>query len=212
MKIEVQIKINQDLSQSDAANGWIEIEDMIKFPFRLRKYKDKKDGKEKTFITYPQRKTEEGYASVVYPANADVRKVIEEAVYEKFNQEFRKQMQLDQPTIESVRVTLLDQEPKGNRKVVKRGIASIKVAGLVINGILIKEGKKGLFVEMPRHSSGENYKDTVYATTSMAQNTIRSEVLYWYEKKTRQIPPVIEHPEGPKEPTKARQPKLPRRI
>lgn len=204
MKLDVQVNVNKDPNANELGSGWIEVENFIKFPFRIRKYTDKKDGKVKSFVTYPQKKTKDGYSPVVNPENKEVRNEIENAVMEQWRREMEKQVQVNSPNIDKVRVSLLDQEPKGDRTVVTRGIASITVAGFVINGLMVKEGKKGLFVEMPQHFSGGDYKDTVYATTSMAQSHIREEVLFCYNQKVEELQhiPVTEQiaeqpPESP---------------
>ena len=57
MKIDVQLKVKEDLSSSEIASGWVELEDCIKFPVRVRKYMDKEEQKEKMFVSYPQRKS-----------------------------------------------------------------------------------------------------------------------------------------------------------
>lgn len=185
MKIDVQIKVNEDniignTGSSEIASGWVELEDCIKFPVKVRKYMDKKENKEKMFVSYPQRKTDHGYEAILYPSDKSVRDEIDRCVLDSVKDRVLKGV--GNPPITDVRVNLMKSE-KQYSSVAIRGIASIKLAGITINGIMIKEGKNGLFVQMPQHKSNGEYKDTVYGTNSMMQSTIRSEVMYAYEKE-----------------------------
>jgi len=86
------------------------------------------------------------------------------------------------PPITDVRVNMV--EIANNRSSVQlRGYATIKIAGFTINGIMIKEGQNGLFVQMPQHKSGGEYKDTVYGTNRMIQMKIKDEVLTAFEQE-----------------------------
>ena len=79
MKIETQIKLHsEDAMQKTGivASGWVEIGDCIKFPVRVMKYTDKTSGEEKSFVSYPQRKTKDGYEVIVFPHDKEARKEI----------------------------------------------------------------------------------------------------------------------------------------
>ena len=179
MKIDVQVKVKEDLSTSEVASGWVELEDCIKFPVRVRKYMDKEEQKEKMFVSYPQRKSGKGYENIIYPQDKEVREEINAAVLEKIGEALTKG--IDRPPITEVSVTLLETGQR-NKKVMNRGVATIKVAGCIINGIMVKEGEHGLFVQMPQHLSGDGgYHDTVYGTNSFIQTDIWNEVLHTYQ-------------------------------
>ena len=47
MKIDAQIKmtVEQNNNTSEIASGWVEVEDAIKFPVKVRKYTDKNNCK-----------------------------------------------------------------------------------------------------------------------------------------------------------------------
>lgn len=187
MKIEVQVKINEEAyvegsSTSELASAWVEIEECIKFPVKIRKYMDKKENKEKMFISYPQRKTEQGYSNVVYPSDRAVREEIEARIWESWRHCIVRDF--SELPITDARVTLL-KGGKQDSKAAARGIATIKLGGITINGIMIKEGRNGLFVQMPQHKSGGEYRDTVYGTSSNMQYRIKTEVLEAYEKEMK---------------------------
>ncbi len=185
MKIDVQMKVNEhmDPETSEVAAGWVEIEDCIKFPCKVRKYVDKNDGKEKLFVTYPQRKTGKGYEGVIYPHDKEVRKELEERILSEMQKSILKSVAA--PPVTDVRVTLLKDAgtPAPKLTVVNRGIATIKIAGITINGLMIREGPKGLSVHMPQHATKTGYRDTVYGTNRVIQERIREEVLYVYQKE-----------------------------
>ena len=53
--------------------------------------------------------------------------------------------------IDDVRITKLDK--RTDATVQNVGIATVKMYGITINGIMIKEGKDGLFMRMPQYKS-----------------------------------------------------------
>lgn len=202
MKIKVQMKINENMNpdQSEVASGWVEVEDCIKFPVKVRRYMDK-DQKEKMFVTYPQRKKGSGYEGVVYPHDKVVRAEIEKNVLDAVWAEARKGIEL--PTVENVRVSLLNPQ-RADSAIIARGIATLRLAGMTINGIMIKESERGLFVQMPQHRGVDGiYKDTVYGTNVGIHALIRDEVLQAYEKEMKHAlkKKVSEQPEQ-KQPAK----------
>ena len=134
LKIDVQIKVSEEFMQefhqtgktqtSEAARGWVEIENAIKFPVVIRPYLDKETGKMMTFVSYPQRKTDSGYETVFYPTDKEVKKEIETSIYKEFMRVATKDIAPD-VSIEDVRVTLLDKPQTG--KIALKGIASVKI-------------------------------------------------------------------------------------
>lgn len=203
MKIEAQVKINEEAykegsSTSELASAWVEIEECIKFPVKIRRYMDKKENKEKMFVSYPQRKTEQGYSNVVYPSDRAVREEIEACIWESMKHCVVRDF--NELPVTDVRVTLL-KGGKQDSKVAARGIATIKLGGITINGIMIKEGRNGLFVQMPQHRSGGEYRDTVYGTSSSMQYKIRTEVLYAYEKELKKAQAPEKEKQEPEEMT-----------
>lgn len=186
MDVKVNIKLNDKLlndteamkNEKTVASGWVEIDNAIKFPVSVRKYTDKKDNKEKMFVSYPQRKTGSGeYASIVYPTDKIIRQQVEDIVLQQVYQEITKG--LSAPEITNVRVSPLTQERKTGSVTIKAA-ASITMSGFTINGIMVKEGKNGLFVQMPQYQENGAYHDTVYGTSTFVQNAIKDAVLYEY--------------------------------
>lgn len=188
MRINTTLKLNEDGiaagNTSEICSGWVELEDSIKFPIKLRRYT--KDGKEGLFVSYPQRKTKEGYTAVVYPHDKEVRAEIEESVMQAYQEAFRRF--IHSPDVEEVKVRCLEPREE-NTPVVLRGYATVKMLGITINGIMIKEGAKGLFVQMPQHRSGDEYKDTVYGINKAAQYEIKNQVMDAYQEAVQKGQP-----------------------
>lgn len=185
MDINVNIKVDEEQvmnpQKKDVASGWVEIENCLKFPVKVRKYITD-EGEEKMFVTYPQRKNGEKYEGIVYPHDKEVRKEIEEKVLREVGAMVVKGISL--PTVESVRVSLVKQ--KRVSSVSLCGLATIKIAGMTINGISIKEGQNGLFVQMPQYKSGGEYRDTVYGTNKEIHTLIKNKVLEAYHELMEQ--------------------------
>ena len=53
MKIQVEIHLSYE--SEVLAYGMITLEDLIRFPIQLRKYKNKETGKDLSFVSYPRR-------------------------------------------------------------------------------------------------------------------------------------------------------------
>ena len=51
MKIQVEIHLSYE--SEVLAYGMITLEDLIRFPIQLRKYKNKETGKDLSFVSYP---------------------------------------------------------------------------------------------------------------------------------------------------------------
>jgi DNA-binding cell septation regulator SpoVG len=178
MNITAQMKINENMADSsEVASGFVELENCIKFPIKVRKYFDKTSEQEKMFVSYPQRKTDKGYFDVIVP-DKGVQKEIETYVLNQMKESLLKRMETS--PVSDVKVKLSEND---NMAVPIRGIASIKVAGITINGITIKEGNKGMFVQMPQYKSNDEYHDYVYGTNKIMQTRIKETVLYEYEKE-----------------------------
>lgn len=197
MDIKVSLKVNEDVitgkkEGTECASGWVELEDAIKFPIRLMKYHSKEENKDKIFVSYPNKKGTNGYDNILYPVDPDVREEIQTAIFDELHKQILKGV--NHPDIEEVKVTPFKEEKKAGNVLVK-GVASIKTCGIMINGILIKESSKGLFVQMPQHraANGE-FHDTVYGTNPMMQSIIKNAVLDEYNN-------IIKNPPKAPEPT-----------
>lgn len=176
---------NAIYTEKTIASGWVEIDGFIKFPVNVRRYVDKEDGKEKLFVSYPQRRKADGtYEDVVRPESREIRKMVQEAVVRNVYDELAKG--LNTPEISGVRVTPVQERSYGNIKV--KALASVTVSGFVINGLQVKEGNRGLFVQMPQYNENGEYKDMVYGMNSFVQNAMKEAVLVKYKEAAPNSP------------------------
>lgn len=181
MNIKANMRVDFDSikNTSTVATGWVEIEGIFKFPVSVRKWFDDKSGKEMMFVSYPQRKDGDRYSGVVYPHDREVRNEIDRVVLEVTKEKLFAESVPD-VNIDDVRITPLNQ--KIGSVVQKLGIASVKMYGMTVNGIVIKEGRKGRFVQMPQYQTQGQYRDTVYGVTAAIQRKIEDRVLLEYDK------------------------------
>lgn len=181
MNIKANMRVDFDSfkNTSTVATGWVEIEGIFKFPVSVRKWFDDKSGKEMMFVSYPQRKDGDRYSGVVYPHDREVRNEIDRVVLEVTKEKLFAETVPD-VNIDDVRITPLNQ--KTDSVVQKLGIASVKMYGMTVNGIVIKEGRKGRFVQMPQYQTQGQYRDTVYGVTAAIQRKIEDRVLLEYDK------------------------------
>ena len=176
MNIKANMRVDFDSikNTSTVATGWVEIEGIFKFPVSVRKWFDDKSGKEMMFVSYPQRKDGDRYSGVVYPHDREVRNEIDRVVLDVTKEKLFAESVPD-VNIDDVRITPLNQ--KTGSVVQKLGIASVKMYGMTVNGIVIKEGRKGRFVQMPQYQTQGQYRDTVYGVTAAIQRKIEDRVL-----------------------------------
>lgn len=184
MNIKANMRVDFDSfkNTTTVATGWVEIEGIFKFPVSVRKWLDDKSGKEMMFVSYPQRKDGDKYSGVVYPHDREVRNEIDRVVLEVTKEKLFAETVPD-VNIDDVRITPLNQ--KTNSVVQKLGIASVKMYGMTVNGIVIKEGRKGRFVQMPQYQTQGQYRDTVYGVTAAIQRKIEERVLLEYDRIIR---------------------------
>lgn len=184
MNIKANMRVDFDSikNTSTVATGWVEIEGIFKFPVSVRKWFDDKSGKEMMFVSYPQRKDGDRYSGVVYPHDREVRNEIDRVVLDVTKEKLFAESVPD-VNIDDVRITPLNQ--KTDSVVQKLGIASVKMYGMTVNGIVIKEGRKGRFVQMPQYQTQGQYRDTVYGVTAAIQRKIKERVLLEYDRIIR---------------------------
>ena len=186
------------------ASGWVEIENAIKFPIRVMKWNNPKTNKDEMFVGYPNKKSGDEYENILYPKDPNVRRQIQDAVLKEVREKLIRNEGLDIPDVSEVRVALLKEQKKTGSVAVK-AVASITICGIEINGITIKEGKYGMFVQMPqrRERNGE-YRDVVYGINAPMQEKIKKAVLDEYE---RMIPQPQPEPKPQPEPEPQPEPK-----
>ncbi len=186
MKIVPTLKVDREVMEQKkdsryVATGWVEIENAIRFPVSVIKYQDKNTGTDKMFVSFPQKKKGDGYDDIVYPKDPEVREDIQNAVLKEVAAQLSRSYGLDLPEVSNVRLSALEEKVTGSVSI--KAVASITLCGIEINGITVKEGKHGPFVQMPqrRNKNGE-YEDMVYGTGRGMQEKIKEAVLEEYEK------------------------------
>lgn len=186
MEINTQLQLNKNYAtETEVGSGWVEIENTIKFPVRIRKYIDKTDGTEKLFVSYPQRKLDNGYEAIVRPEDSDMDAKIQEEILRQFQKHITKGLDVSEVT--DVRVSLLEKEQNAGSMKIK-AMASVKICGCWINGIMVKESQRGILVQMPQYKTKDGqYKDIVYGTSSIAQLKIKGEVEYAYKREVEKL-------------------------
>lgn len=210
MDIDVTMKIDRDAMMSKSeksrtiAKGWVEVENCIKFPVFVRTYMDKETQEEKMFVSMPQRKGVKGYSNIISFENKEIREEIEDVVLKTVSKQAFKSF--EKVSILETKITLLPEDTK-NRQVKIKGIASIKLeGGIRIQSILIKEGRNGLFVEMPQYFSEGSYHDTVYGTSEAMRDELSGKILEAYKKQIElQLHPELAEKETKEENLEAEQ-------
>lgn len=182
MKIQVEIHLSYE--SEVLAYGMITLEDLIRFPIQLRKYKNKETGKDLSFVSYPRRERNGKWENVLVP-DSILRKEVEKAVGEKIKEEIGKDFYL--PEIEVLSICPSTPRHPPDARAYICGVASIQVLGLTIHGITIKQGQKGYFINMPQYKKADGYHDVIYATGKVMQEKIAEAVLKEY-KKTINVP------------------------
>lgn len=196
MRIDVKLTLNpefvaKDLLIANAATGWVELENAIKFPVRVLQNKERR-----LFVKYPQMNKEGVWENVLFPVEKDAKEEIDDAVLKEFHVQIFKRFEI--PEITGARVTILPKE-ENSGKVTVKAMATIHMCGCAINGLSVKEGESGLFVQMPQYRDKEgNYHDYVYGTNSFVQAAIKEAVLEEYHKqvelsKTLETPKTAEY-------------------
>lgn len=177
MNIQVEIHLSYD---SDVwAYGMVTLENIIRFPVQLRKFKNKDTGEETSFLSYPRKERCGKWESILVP-DKKLREEIERAVGEKIKEEMKKDFYL--PEIEILSISPIVPRYPPNAKAYICGVASIQVLGLTIHGITIKQGQKGYFINMPQYEKEGRYHDVVYATGKPLQEKIAETVIKEYKK------------------------------
>lgn len=177
------IKAEMYLSDSPAvwAYGNITLEGCVRFGVQIRKYADKETGEEKMFVGMPRRERNGVWEDVVKP-DEQLREEIEVAVVDALKQKMLSDINL--PDVEVVSVTRIRPHAPEGAKAYICGLATVRMCGITIHGITIKNGSNGLFVNMPQYRSNDGYRDVVYATNKSMQEKIRRAVLEKYKMGT----------------------------
>ena len=185
MQFDIKLSLDKEFEKNPneykgtrLASGWVEVENAFKFPIQILKKKNESN----MFVKYPDVPDGNGeYSNIVFPTDEKLRESLNMAILNEMKNHLMKG--LNNPSIDKVRVNVLKDEIH-NGKITVKGFASIMIGGFAINGITIKAGEKGLFVQMPqrRDSSGQ-YQDMVYGTNALMQSQIKDAVLEKYTEE-----------------------------
>ncbi len=176
--MDIHVEMHLSYETDVWAYGMVTLENIIRFPVQLRKFKNKDTGEETSFLSYPEENVVENGKIYLYPKK--LREEIEKAVGEKIKEEMRKDLYL--PEIEILSISPIVPRYPPNAKAYICGVASVQLLGLTINGITIKKGQRGYFINMPQYKSSDGYHDVIYAIGKAMQKKISECVLQEYQK------------------------------
>ena len=76
--------------------------------------------------------------------------------------------------------------PKGKKNFLV-GEATIRVLGVTVKGILLKQGKYGVFCHMPQYySEKKGYQDVIYSPSKRLRDAIFQTVLETYQERQKE--------------------------
>lgn len=177
--MDIHVEMHLSYETDVWAYGMVTLENIIRFPVQLRKFKNKDTGEETSFLSYPRRERCGKWENILVPEKK-LREEIEKAVGEKIKEEMRKDLYL--PEIEILSISPIVPRYPPNAKAYICGVASVQLLGLIINGITIKKGQRGYFINMPQYKSSDGYHDVIYAIGKAMQKKISECVLQEYRK------------------------------
>lgn len=176
--VKAEMHLNTFHQESSVmAFGNVTINNAIRFPVQLRTYTDAKSGDQRTFLSYPRRLVNGKWKNVVTP-DEEMKKLIEKKVVEEC-----KELLLNR--LDGIDVLSVNQVKKvsNHGNVATVGMATIRVSGLTIDGITIKRGEKGLFINMPQYQLNQKFYDQVYGIDKSTQEEISKAVIDQYEEQ-----------------------------
>ena len=85
------------------------------------------------------------------------------------------------PDVEVIELNLSETQPASRTPI--RAVATVRICGISITGITVKQGKRGLFINMPQYRQADKtYKDLIYAITKEMQDKISRSVITAYKQ------------------------------
>ena len=177
--MDIHVEMHLSYETDVWAYGMVTLENIIRFPVQLRKFKNKDTGEETSFLSYPRRERCGKWENI--PADSSSPALVSAwPVGEKIKEEMRKDLYL--PEIEILSISPIVPRYPPNAKAYICGVASVQLLGLTINGITIKKGQRGYFINMPQYKSSDGYHDVIYAIGKAMQKKISECVLQEYQK------------------------------
>lgn len=177
-QIEADIYLAEKQEQEDGvwAYGEVTVDQLMTFQVRVLTC-TKENGEKSSFVTYPRRQRNGKWEDLVRP-DKELREAVTKAVHQAIQNEITKDLHLPEVTV--LHMTKLP--VRKDQAVPILAVATVEVLGLTVSGITVKQGKDGLFCNMPRYySEKKGYRDVVHGTTKRMQEAVFEKVLATYE-------------------------------
>lgn len=177
-QIEADIYLAEKQEQEDGvwAYGEVTVDQLLTFQVRVLTC-TKENGEKTSFVTYPRRQRNGKWEDLVRP-DKELREAVTKAVHQAIQNEITKDLYLPEVTV--LHMTKLP--VKKDQTVPILAVATVEVLGLTVSGITVKQGKEGLFCNMPQYySEKKGYRDVVHGTTKRMQEAVFEKVLATYE-------------------------------
>lgn len=177
-QIEAVIYLAEKQEQEDGvwAYGEVTVDQLMTFQVRVLTC-TKENGEKSSFVTYPRRQRNGKWEDLVRP-DKELREAVTKAVHQAIQNEITKDLHLPEVTV--LHMTKLP--VRKDQAVPILAVATVEVLGLTVSGITVKQGKDGLFCNMPQYySEKKGYRDVVHGTTKRMQEAVFEKVLATYE-------------------------------
>lgn len=177
-QIEADIYLAEKQEQEDGvwAYGEVTVNQLLTFQVRVL-ICTKANGEKSSFVTYPRRQRNGKWEDLVRPEK-ELREAVTKAVHQAIQNEITKDLHL--PEIKVLHLTKLP--VRKDQTVPILAVATVEMLGLTVSGITVKQGRDGLFCNMPQYySEKKGYRDVVHGTTKRMQQAVFETVLAAYE-------------------------------
>ncbi|GBU04568.1 DNA-binding cell septation regulator SpoVG [Faecalimonas umbilicata] len=177
-QIEADIYLAEKQEQENGvwAYGEVTVDQLLTFQVRVLTC-TKENGEKTSFVTYPRRQRNGKWEDLVRP-DKELREAVTKAVHQAIQNEITKDLHLPEVTV--LRVTKLP--VRKDQTVPILAVATVEILGITVSGITIKQGRDGLFCNMPQYySEKKGYRDVVHGTTKRMQEAVFEKVLATYE-------------------------------
>lgn len=182
-QIEADIYLAEKQEQEDGvwAYGEVTVDQLMTFQVRVLTC-TKENGEKSSFVTYPRRQRNGKWEDLVRP-DKELREAVTKAVHQAIQNEITKDLHLPEVTV--LHMTKLP--VRKDQAVPILAVATVEVLGLTVSGITVKQGKDGLFCNMPQYySEKKGYRDVVHGTTKRMQEAVFEKVLATYEMAVKE--------------------------
>lgn len=177
-QIEADIYLAEKQEQEDGvwAYGEVTVDQLLTFQVRVLTC-TKENGEKTSFVTYPRRQRNGKWEDLVRP-DKELREAVTKAVHQAIQNEITKDLYLPEVTV--LHMTKLP--VRKDQTVPILAVATVEILGITVSGITVKQGRDGLFCNMPQYySEKKGYRDVVHGTTKRMQEAVFEKVLATYE-------------------------------